>query len=150
MFNGAVSCRPNTIDMKREIAQKVATCKALKGKSIADVCHMDKFMENLSAYMAVQRKDRTDIQSSYGAMKKLGVKGYKLPAHTIDNVINISTEQFRDEFCSCLAGNNPRPAAQREYILQLGMQAYHLTVAQIVCEEFPELKETLIPTTKNS
>ena len=151
MFNGAVLCRPNTIDMKREIQQKIASCKALQGKSVFDLCQTDRFMENLGAYMEAQRQDRKAIQTSYQAMRKMGgAKGYKLPAHPIDRVMDLSVEQFRDEFCSCINRTNERPVAQRKYIWQLGTQAYHLTIAQIVCEEFPELKETLIPTTKNS
>lgn len=101
--------------------------------------------------MEAQRADRKAIQSSYEAMRKMGgAKGYKLPAHPIDRVINLSVEKFRDEFCDCVKRVNPRPAAQRKYIWQLGMQAYNLTVAQLVVDEFPELESILIPKTNQS
>lgn len=137
--------------MKKEIQQKIASCKALQGKSILDLCHTERFMDNLGAYIEAQRQDRKAIQASYQAMRKMGgARGYKLPAHPIDRVMDLSVEQFRDEFCACINRNNQRPVAQRKYIWQLGMQAYNLTIAQIVVEEFPELKDTLIPKTNQS
>lgn len=137
--------------MKKEIQQKIASCKALQGKTISDLCHTDQFLQNLAAYMNAQKTDRNAIQASYQAMRKMGgAKGFKLPAHPIDRVIDLTAEQFRDEFCSCIAATNPRPSAQREYILQLGMQAYNLTVGQFVVKEFPELKDVIFPTTKQS
>ena len=137
--------------MKKEIQQKIASCKALQGKSILDLCHTERFMDNLGAYIEAQRQDRKSIQASYQAMRKMGgARGYKLPAHPIDRLMDLSVEQFRDEFCSCINRNNERPVAQRKYIWQLGMQAYNLTIAQIVVEEFPELKDTLIPKTNQS
>ena len=137
--------------MNKEIRQKIASCKALQGKTISDVCHTERFVRNLGAYMEAQRADRKAIQSSYEAMRKMGgAKGYKLPAHPIDRVMDLSVEQFRDEFCECVKRVNQRPVAQRKYIWQLGMQAYNLTVAQIVIDEFPELENILIPKTSQS
>ena len=137
--------------MKKEIRQKIASCKALQGKTISDVCQLDRFLENLGAYLEAQRTDRKAIQASYQAMRKMGgAKGYRLPAHPIDRVMDLTVEQFRDEFCSCIAAKNQRPAAQREYILQLGMQAYNLTIGQIVIEEYPELKNVIFPQTNKS
>ena len=137
--------------MNKEILNKIRDCKALQNVTIEDLCKTDRFRDNLAAYMTAQREDRKAIRASYDAMRKLGgVKGYKIPAHPIDDVISMSVEEFAREYLNVISKSSKRPAAERQYILQLGQQAYNLTVAQIVVEEFPELKETLIPNTKNS
>ena len=77
--------------MNKEILNKIRSCKALQGKTIADICEMPEFRDNLGAYIGAQREDRKAIRASYEAMKKLGgAKGYKLPAHPIDKVIGLS------------------------------------------------------------
>ena len=137
--------------MKKEIQQKIASCKALQGKSILDLCHTERFMDNLAAYLTAQREDRKAIRQSYEAMRKLGgAKGYKIPAHTIDHLSELSVDDFAREYLAVIGGCSKRNAAERKYIQQLGQQAYNLTVAQIVVEEFPELKDTLIPKTNQS
>ena len=124
-----------------EIRRKIESCKALQGKSILDVCNMPEFRANLEGYMKVQREDRAAIRASYEAMKKLGgAKGYKLPAHVIDDVINMSVDKFAAEFLAIINWTSHRPKAERDYIKQLGMQAYNLTIGQIVTKEFPELQ----------
>ena len=141
----------NALMYDKETRDKIASCKALQGISVLDFCHTERFMNNLGAYIEAQRQDRKAIQASYQAMRKMGgAKGYKLPAHPIDRLMDLSVEQFRDEFCACINRNNQRPVAQRKYIWQLGMQAYDLTVAQIVIDEFPELESILIPKTNQS
>ena len=96
--------------------------------------------------MAAQREDRNKIRASYEAMRKLGgAKGYKLPAHPIDRVIDMTVEEFAVEFAKVIGGSSVRPVSERRYIQQLGQQAYNLTVAQYVVDEFPELENTLIP-----
>jgi hypothetical protein len=97
-------------------------------------------------YLHAQREDREKVRASYQAMRKLGgTKGYKLPAHTIDRISTWSVEDFALEFYKVLAGRSEYPAAVREYVEQLGKQAYNVTIAQIICEEFPELNEELFP-----
>ena len=78
-------------------------------------------------------------------LKVGGAKGYKLPAHPIDRVIDLSVDEFAAEFLAVVSGISKRSAAERKYIEQLGRQAYNLTVAQYVVEEYPELENTLIP-----
>lgn len=134
---------------KIEIHKKIASCKALQGKTIGDVCMMDEFMVNLKAYIEAQREDRRAIRSSYQAMKKVGsFAKFKLPAHPIDKLMDLSTGQFRDEYMKVIDRTSKLPAAERQYIGQLGMQAYNLTTAQIICREFPELEDVLIPKSK--
>ena len=84
--------------MKKETLKKISRCKALQGLSIAEVVRGEQFLKNLAAYMAAQREDRKQIRASYAAMKKLGgAKGYKLPSHVIDRVIDMTTEDFAEE-----------------------------------------------------
>lgn len=137
--------------MKLETAKKVRACKALQDMSVAQLVATDRFLNNLGAYMAAQREDRKSIRKSYEAMHKLGgTKGYKLPSHAIDKVIDLSAEEFAREYLAVINGSSSRSAAERQYIAQLGAQAYHLTVAQYVVDEFPELEGELIPKTKNA
>ena len=84
-------------------------------------------------------------------MRKLGgAKGYKLPAHPIHRVINLSVEDFAVEYLAVIANASKRPVAERQYIQQLGQQAYNLTVAQYVVDEYPELADELIPKSKSN
>lgn len=135
--------------MKPETRNKISSCKALQEMTVADLCATVRFRDNLAAYMTAQRTDRDAIRKSYDAMRKLGgAKGYKLPAHPIDRVINLSVEDFAVEYLAVIANASKRPVAERRYIQQLGQQAYNLTVAQYVVEEYPELADELIPKSK--
>lgn len=137
--------------MKAEIRNKIASCKALQGMTVADLCATVRFRDNLAAYMTAQRTDRDAIRKSYEAMRKLGgAKGYKLPAHPIDRVINMPVEDFAVEYLAVIANASKRPVAERQYIQQLGQQAYNLTVAQYVVDEYPELADELIPKSKSN
>ena len=132
--------------MKAETRNKIASCKALQEMTVADLCDTVRFRDNLAAYMTAQRTDRDAIRKSYDAMRKLGgAKGYKLPAHPIDRVIGLTVEQFAAEYLAVLGRTSKRPVAERQYIQQLGQQAYNLTVAQYVVDEYPELADELIP-----
>ena len=135
--------------MKVETQNKIASCKALQEMTVADLCATVRFRDNLAAYMTAQRTDRDAIRKSYDAMRKLGgAKGYKLPAHPIDRVIGLTVEQFAAEYLAVLGRTSKRPFAVRQYIQQLGQQAYNLTVAQYVVDEYPELADELIPKSK--
>ena len=137
--------------MKAETRNKVASCKALQEMTVADLCATVRFRDNLAAYMTAQRTDRDAIRKSYDAMRKLGgAKGYKLPAHPIDRVIGLTVEQFAAEYLAVLGRTSKRPVAERQYIQQLGQQAYNLTVAQYVVDEYPELADELIPKSKSN
>ena len=132
--------------MKPETRNKIASCKALQEMTVADLCATVRFRDNLAAYMTAQRTDRYAIRKSYDAMRKLGgAKGYKLPAHPIDRVIGLTVEQFAAEYLAVIGRTSKRPVSERQYIQQLGQQAYNLTVAQYVVDEYPELADELIP-----
>ena len=74
-----------------------------------------------------------------------GAIGLKLPAHPVDNFLDMSVDDFAMEYLAVFAGMSKRQKSERDYINQLGQQALNLTIAQIVCEEFPELEPALIP-----
>lgn len=135
--------------MKRDIEMKIASCKALQGMTVGELIATERFKNNLAAYMTAQREDRKQIRASYDAMRKMGgAKGFKLPAHPIDRIIDLSVDDFADEFMAVISKVSGRPFAERQYIKQLGQQAYNLTVAQYVIDEFPELESELIPKSK--
>lgn len=129
--------------MKREIADKIRSCKALSGKSVADVVDTPEFLSNLAAYMKAQREEREAARESYEKVKAYA-PGFHLPAHPIDKCINLTPEDFAVEYLTIVAKRSQRPKAERDYIFQLGRQAYNLTIAQIVCREFPELEAELL------
>lgn len=137
--------------MNKEIQNKIRSCKALQGKDIMDVISMPEFSENLAAYWVAQKEDRNAIRKSYDAMRKMGgAKGYKIPAHPIDDLADLSVEDLAVEYAKVIAGGSKRNSAERKYISQIGQQAYNLTIAKIVCKEFPELEPVLIPKSKNA
>lgn len=135
--------------MNKDVQQKIQSCKALQGKTVEELISTEKFRNNLAAYLTAQREDRKAIRSSYEAMRKVGgAKGYKVPAHPIDRLMDLSVAEFSDEYMAVICGVSKRSHAERLYIQQLGQQAYNLTVSQIVVAEFPELENILIPKSK--
>lgn len=137
--------------MKKETLAKISKCKALQGLTVEDVVKSERFRDNLAAYLTAQREDRKAIRSSYAAMRKAGgAKGYKLPAHVIDKFMECPVEEFVGAYLEVLSKTSARPLRERDYIRQLGQQAYNLTVAQIVVEEFPETADELIPKSKSN
>ena len=140
--------RPRVFDtktMKQEILQKICSCKALNGKTIFDIVSMPRFAENLAAYWTEQKETRKTAIASYKAMHKLGgPKGYKLPAHVIDKLVDLSVEDLAVEYAKVVAGCSTRNFAERKYIRQIGQQAYNLTMVQCVVDEYPELSDELL------
>ena len=132
--------------MKKETLQKIRSCKALQGKTIFDVVALPRFLENLAAYWTAQKTDRDAIRKSYDAMRKMGgAKGYRIPAHPIDDLAQLSVDDLAVEYAKVVAGGSTRNHAERLYIRQIGQQAYNLTVAQYVVDEYPELEPELFP-----
>ena len=137
--------------MEQRIIDKVAACKELQGKSIADILSLPEFEENLEKYLKAQRGDRLAARKSYASLSKLHkIRGIsmKLPAHPVDKFMDMPVEEFAVEYYRCIIGKSSRSAAERKFIEQLAGQAYALTTAQIVCREFPELTDELIPKNK--
>ena len=128
--------------MDKAIAEKVKQCKALQGKSVVDVMDMREFQDNLAAYWIQQAQSREQVERNYKLMCK------KVPAHPIANLMNLSVSQLIMEYLAVINGTSTRTSSERLYIKQLCQQAYNLTVAQIVCKEFPELEPELLPKAK--
>ena len=131
--------------MKAETRKKIASCKALQGMTVADLCATVRFRDNLAAYLTAQKETRKTAIASYKAMHKVGGRGWKLPAHVIDHFMEWTVEQFSAEYINVIARRSKCTHAERQYIQQLGQQAYNLTVAQYVIEEYPELADELLP-----
>ena len=137
--------------LQQETQIKINSCKALQGLTIMDVVIMPRFRENLAAYWTEQCETRKTAIASYQAMHKLGgPKGYKLPAHPIDDLAQLSVDDLAIEYAKVVAGGSTRNHAERLYIRQIGQQAYNLTIAQIVVEEYPELTDELLPKSKET
>lgn len=137
--------------MKRETIAKIRKCKALQNVSLIDICKGEKFITNLEAYFDAQKADREAIRKSFAAMQKIGgPRGLKLPAHALDHLAGLSVEELANEFLLIVQKISPLPANQRLYIEQICQQAYNLTIAQIVVEEFPELEAELLPKSQKS
>ena len=135
----------------KETQRKIESCKALQGKTVEDLVNDERFLSNLAGYLNEQRETRKTARASYEAMRKLGnAKGYKLPAHVCDHFADVTTGEFAAMFLAVIAHKYNGPFAERQYIMQLGMQAYNLTVAQYVTDEYPELKEIFLPKSKNN
>lgn len=114
---------------------------ALGGMSIADVLASDRFLKNLSAYLDAQKEDRRKIRASYAAMKRLGfAKGYRLPAHVIDRFMDTTADEFARLYAGLTDRSVWRPFAERQYVIQLGRQAFNLTAVQLAAEKYPELE----------
>ena len=128
--------------MDKKIAEKVRQCKALQGKSVIDVMDMREFQDNLAAYWTQQTQSRKQVEQNYQLICK------KVPAHPIANLMQLSVSQLMLEYVAVVNGTSTRTSSERLYIKQLCQQAYNLTVAQIVCKEFPELESELLPKAK--
>jgi hypothetical protein len=128
--------------MDKAIADKVRKCKKLQGKNMVDVMDMRQFQDNLAAYWTQQRESRLQVERNYKLITK------PVPAHPIANLMNLSVKQLMLEYLAVINGTSTRTSSERLYIKQLCQQAYNLTVAQIVCKEFPELEPELLPKAK--
>lgn len=128
--------------MDKKIAEKVKQCKALQGKSVIDVMDMREFQDNLAAYWTQQTQSRKQVEQNYQLICK------KVPAHPIANLMQLSVSQLMLEYVAVVNGTSVRNSSERLYIKQICLQAYSLTVAQIVCKEFPELESELLPKAK--
>lgn len=128
----------------------------LKDKQVFDVLKMPEFVANIGAFMNEQKMTREAVLQQRQKIVESG----KFPAPEkrpcIDRVIELgllmNAEDFTLEFAKVLSRTSEHPKEIREYIRQLGMRAYKLTVEQFICKENPdmaELVEKSSVTTKN-
>lgn len=125
--------------MDKSVADKVKQCKALQGKTFLDVMDMPEFKDNLAVYWEQQRVSRKQVEKNYLVVTK------NAPRHPIAQIMNYTVDDMIFEYVQIHIRKSILPTSVRAYIMQLCKQAYSLTVAQIVCKEFPELESVLIP-----
>lgn len=127
--------------LKKETIEAIRSCKALQGKTVADICQTDDFLRNLAKYLNAQKEERD-------AAKKSIPSGCRLAAHVIDRIqaagLMDSETLFAKEYCKILNKESALKSAEREFVFQLGQQAYNLTIVNFVVKEHPELKDELM------
>jgi len=114
---------------------KIRSCKALQGVSVEQLINGERYRNNIAAYLKEQQETRK---------RTIAPPGYKLRAHVVDHFIDWTVDKFIAEYINVIAKRSELSYAERQYIEQLGQQAYNLTVAQFVVEEFPELENELL------
>lgn len=128
----------------------------LDGKTVFDVLDMPEYITNLAAYMNEQKMTRDAVLQQ----RKKIIEAGKFPAPEnrpcIDRVIELglmeSANDFAFEFAKVLNRTSEHPQEIREYIRQLGMRAYQLTIEQFICDANPDMAELVKKsqeTTKN-
>lgn len=121
--------------------EKIRSCKALQDKSVVDVCRLDGFRDNLWAYVTAQREEWKAIRQHAELRSKSAGKILRAPSHAMDSTVEWDEQRWVDEFIAVIGKTSSLSAAVREYVRQLGMQAYNVTIANIVLVEYPELRE---------
>lgn len=130
---------------EKEAQKKIVACKALQGMTVEGVIDTPRFRENMAAYLTEQRTAREAAKKSFAAVKKAGMRGYKLPSHVCDMFVTMPVDKFTRLYKDVISRRSERPFRERQYIQQLGGQAYNLTIAQFVIDEFPETKDYFFP-----
>ena len=137
--------------VKADIVAKMKACKALAGKTVLDVLEMPEFAANLGKYFEAQKAEWQAARKSLEVQRKIaGTNRLRLPAHTLDKLIEWDNERLRKEFVAVVQKTSTSSHAVREYVGQLGMQAYNVTVANFVVAEFPELSDFFFPKTNKN
>lgn len=122
--------------MNEEVIKLIRSSKALAGKSVAEVVRSERYIGALERLMQAQATDRKAVRKFYEDARRAG-KAMKLPAHVCDKCLNVTAAEFAEEFLLTFNATSPRPRAEREYINQLGTQAYDEVITEILEEEFP-------------
>ena len=114
--------------------EKIASCKALQGKTIGDILEMDRYTAVLTAILDEQKSTRR------AARKAAHEAGLKLKSHVVDRFLGMPEGEFRKEFILVLEHASGRPFRERQYIEQVGRLALKQTIESYIIEEYPELK----------
>lgn len=115
--------------MTEKQTNKIASCKALQGKSIGDVIATDRFLANLQAVMHEQRVTRA------AARKAAAAAGMKLRSHAVDLFVGWTAEEMRAAFVAVLEHRSGRPFRERQYIEQLGRLVLNETIRQYIYDD---------------
>ena len=123
--------------------EKIAA--VLGGRSIYDICKLGGFRSNLEAYVKVQREDRQVVREQEA---KLGGGKYHAPAHAIDKTLDWSLDEWEEQAIKVFYKASDLPKSVRDYVYQLGKQAYNVTCANLVINQFPEMRRYFFGTSK--
>lgn len=127
----------------------------LNGKTQFDLLLMPEFATNLNACIDEQVAARTQAKKAVAELRKQG----KRVADTrtdIDRVMEMGlmddAGNFAVEFANVLAKKSKLPNTLREYVNELGMRAYNMTIHQFIRNANPDLADLYkkaTATTKN-
>lgn len=132
---------------KKALIEKMS--KALEGKNIGDILDSEEWRQNISAYLSSQRNDYKKAKEQAEQLMKRGFK-VKSIRHTLENLDFLTSENFGQYYADCLAKSSSLNAASRNYILQLGGQAYNKTVIDLTIKAFPETRDAFYPPKQNN
>lgn len=136
--------------MNEATKAKIMQTAALKDKSIGDILKSDKFKENIAAYLKAQREDRAKAKEYIRNMAK-HARNYIWPkAHVIDRLDYLTPENFATYFAKVLEHRSGLPKSERDYIDQIGRQAFNKTIADIAIAECPELESEIYSQSNNN
>lgn len=129
--------------------------KKLIGKTFFAVLLMPEFATNLTACIDEQVKTREQVKKAIAEIRKKG----KRVADTrtdLDRLIEmglmVDAGDFAVEFANVIAKESKLPNSLREYVRELGMRAYNMTIHQFIREANPDLDDLYkkaTATTKN-
>lgn len=122
---------------------------ALKDKTVGDILKTETFRKNIAAYLKAQREDRAKAKEYIRNMAK-HLKNYIWPkSHVIDRLDYLTPDNFVHYFAKVIEKKSLLPKAEREYIDQIGKQAFNKTIADIAIAERPELELEIYSSNKS-
>lgn len=135
--------------MTEETKAKMMQTAALKDKTVGDILNSDLFKTNIAAYLKAQREDRTKAKEYIRSMAKQ-VKFRIWPkSHVIDRLDYLTPDNFASYFAKVLEHRSSLPKSEREYIEQIGRQAFNKTIADFAIAERPELENEIYSSNNN-
>lgn len=126
--------------MNESTKAKIMQTAALKDKTIADILETDVFKKNIAAYLKAQREDRSKAKEYIWKMAKHVRNNIWPKSHVIDRLDYLTPDNFAFYFGRVLEHRSRLPKSERDYIDQIGRQAFNKTIADIAIAERPELE----------
>lgn len=127
----------------------------LKGKTLFAVLLMSEFETNMTACIDEQVKAREQVKKAIAEIRKQG-KRVADSRTNLDRLIEMGlmadAGDFAVEFAKVIAKESKLPNKLREYVRELGMRAYNMTIHQFIRKANPDLDDlykTATATTKN-
>lgn len=127
--------------LSKKALKAVRETKALQGKTLGEICDTPEFLQNLKALLNQQVTERKLAEKSARITTAFNPGKYHLPTHPIQQFMEHTAEQFKEEYLAVIGKQSSRPSGERLFIEQLGGQAYNLTMVQFIVAEHPEVAE---------